>query len=326
MTDNRIIFDTVRPWLDSNGFNVPARVEALNGACDRFRANPSNSIIFEEVRPWLDRRQFTPERIAALNAACATLKGFAAVEDGAAAGASAGGVAGVISTPAPAQGDDRYLAVFQRLASPQAKPETVKAMARAFAAHAPAYGQDRTKPRIAEFVAQISNETGGFVAFSENLRYSARRLMQVWPGRFPTLASALPYAWDPSDPDREDEALAERTYGGRGGNERDGTGDGDGWRYRGRGALQLTFYDNYKRFGEILGLPLAEQPDMASDPAVSVLIALEFYKQGNVNRYIDAGNFKAARGITNAGNPNFPNPHGLENVTRLRLQAMQVLG
>ena len=316
--NNAPIFDTVRPWLDSNGFNIPARVDALNGACDRFRANPSNAIIFEEVRPWLDRRGFTPERIAALNAACDQLRPAGSILGDMLQTASAGFDAG--NDPAQVAGDDRYLPVFQRLASPKADPAVVKAMARSFAKHAPVYGQNKSKARIAEFVAQIANETGGFTAFEENLNYSAKRLRQVWPRYFPRnplggQVRAEAFARKPA-------AIANYVYQrAREGN----VNPGDGWRYRGRGALQLTFRNNYRRFGQLLGLPLEEQPDLAADPATSVLIALEFYKQGNVNHYIDAGNFKAARGITNAGSPTYPNPHGLANVNRLRLLAMEVL-
>ena len=216
--------------------------------------------------------------------------------------------------------DDRYLSLFQRLASPNANPAVVHAMASSFADHAPAYGQDKTKARIAEFVAQIANETGGFSKFEENLHYSARRLMQVWPKRFPTLASALPCAWDPSDPDREDVALANVVYGRRGGNELNGVNDNDGWKYRGRGALQLTFYANYKLYGDALGIPLVDHPELAADPANSVWIALEFFKKGKVNAAIDRGNFREARRITNGA------AIGLEEVARLRGIALRVLG
>lgn len=213
------------------------------------------------------------------------------------------------------QGDDRFLPVFQALASPNAKPEVVQAMARSFAAHASAYGQDASKARIAEFVAQIANETGGFTRFVENLNYRAERIVQVWPSRVPNLAAAAPLAHNP-------EALANVVYARpKEGN----TQPGDGFRFIGRGALQLTFRNNYRRFGQLLGLDLENNPDLAADPAVSVQIALEFFKQGNVNHYIDAGNFKAARGITNAGNPDYPNPIGLADVAALRAKALGVL-
>lgn len=216
---------------------------------------------------------------------------------------------------APAAGDDRYDALFRGLAGATAKPEVVQAMARSFALHAPRFGQDASKPRIAEFVAQIANETGGFAKFEENLNYSAKRLTQVWPKRFPTLADAQPFANNP-------EALANKVYArAKEGN----TQPGDGYRYRGRGALQLTFRNNYRRFGALTGLPLEDFPDLAAEPGDSVVIALAFFKEGNVNHYIDAGNFKAARGITNAGDPNFPNPVGLDEVARLRAKALALL-
>lgn len=222
----------------------------------------------------------------------------------------AAGAAGTPPAPVPAPvGDDRYLPLFRALASPQAKPADVEAMARSFAAHAPAYGQDRTKPRIAEFVAQIANETGGFRVFNENLNYSAARMRQVWPNRIRTDAEAARLAHNP-------EAIANVVY------QRASMGNtqpGDGWRYRGRGALQLTFRNNYRQFGQRLGIDLEGNPDLAADPAVSVQIALEFFKVGNVNAAIDRGDFREARRITNGA------ALGLEEVARLRQKALGVL-
>lgn len=192
----------------------------------------NNAIIFDAVRPMLDPKGFTPDRIAKLDAACAA---FLASANPVASGIL--GAAASIASVAGAEGDDKYLPLFQRLASPNANPETVKGMARAFAAHAPRYQQDASKERIAEFVAQIANETGGFRTFEENLNYSAKRIMEVWPSRVPNLAAAAPLAHNP-------EALANVVYQRpREGN----TQPGDGWRYRGRGALQLTFRNNYRQ-------------------------------------------------------------------------------
>ncbi|KSV77532.1 hypothetical protein [Sinorhizobium sp. Sb3] len=68
--------------------------------------------------------------------------------------------------------------------------------------------------------------------------YSAERLTQVWPSRFPAIASARPFARDPRK-------LANRVYGGRMGN----AAPDDGWRYRGRGLPQITGKENYAKFG-----------------------------------------------------------------------------
>ncbi|HEV7306425.1 hypothetical protein [Ensifer sp.] len=112
---------------------------------------------------------------------------------------------------------------------------------------------------LAAVLAEAHHETGGAMRpVEENLNYSARRLMQVWPARFPTLASAEPYANNPR-------ALANRVYGGRLGN----VGADDGWRYRGRGLAQITGRANYATFG------LAEAPDRASDVATAVRVLFD---------------------------------------------------
>jgi len=50
---------------------------------------------------------------------------------------------------------------------------------------------------------------------------------------------------------------------------------GDGERYRGRGFVQLTGKDNYRRYGQRVGLPLEATPDRANAPEIAaVLLAL----------------------------------------------------
>ena len=48
--------------------------------------------------------------------------------------------------------------------------------------------------------------------------------------------------------------------------------DDDGILYCGRGYVQITGADNYRRFGKILNLPLLEQPDLALKPEVAYQI------------------------------------------------------
>ena len=50
---------------------------------------------------------------------------------------------------------------------------------------------------IAHVMAQISHECGAGHDVVENLNYTAGRMMQVWPSRFPTMAMASPYAGNP---------------------------------------------------------------------------------------------------------------------------------
>jgi len=109
---------------------------------------------------------------------------------------------------------------------------------------------------LAHLMAQISHECGAGRDVVENLNYSAGRMMQVWPSRFPTLASAEPYAHNPR-------ALANKVYNGRMDN-RDGSDDG--WNFRGRGASQTTGREGYRRVSQATGLDVVSHPDYLIDP------------------------------------------------------------
>lgn len=54
--------------------------------------------------------------------------------------------------------------------------------------------------------------------------------------------------------------------------------------YYGRGDVQLTWYENYEKMGELLGIPLLENPDMALEPEISAKIMIEGMTKGLSNR------------------------------------------
>lgn len=145
-----------------------------------------------------------------------------------------------------------------------------------------------TPLRLAHWLGQLCEESAGLTHLTESLDYSTRRLCQVWPGRFPDFAAAMPYARNP-------EALANNVYGGRLGN----THPGDGWIFRGRGAVQITGRANYEKFGEILGLDLIAHPDRAAEPAISSRLAAAFWAMHGLNAKADADDVE---GITRAIN------------------------
>ena len=112
-----------------------------------------------------------------------------------------------------------------------------------------------TPERAAHFFAQTAHETGEYKLFSENLNYSATGLQGVFGKYFPgTLEES--YA-------RQPEKIANRVYADRMGNGNEASGDG--WKYRGRGALQLTGKSNYKAFADYLGKPeIMDNPDLVA--------------------------------------------------------------
>ncbi len=109
---------------------------------------------------------------------------------------------------------------------------------------------------IAHVMAQISHECGAGHDVVENLSYTAGRMMQVWPARFPSIASAAAYAGNPK-------ALANKVYNGRMGN---ASGSDDGWNFRGRGASQTTGREGYARLAKATGLDVLTHPDLVNDP------------------------------------------------------------
>ena len=120
---------------------------------------------------------------------------------------------------------------------------------------------------VDDFLGQVIHESAGLTQFSENLDYSAARLMQVWPSRFPTLDCALLYARNP-------EALANFVYAGRMGN----TEPGDGWRFRGRGPIQLTGRNNYEFVGDLVGQDLIDLPELMEQPRYALEATIAWWE------------------------------------------------
>ena len=54
--------------------------------------------------------------------------------------------------------------------------------------------------------------------------------------------------------------------------------------YFGRGDVQLTWYENYKKMGTLLGIPLLTYPELALDPDISASIMIEGMTQGASTR------------------------------------------
>jgi putative chitinase len=150
-----------------------------------------------------------------------------------------------------------------------------QALAEPLAAACAKYQIDRPR-RVRHFVAQLCVESTGLTRFEENLNYSAKRLTEVWPKRFPTLAAAAPYANNP-------QALANKTYGGRLGN----VGPNDGWLYRGRDPLMTTGRDNYAEAQKLTGLPLLAQPELLLNPEVGFDVAGAYWRSRGCNELVD---------------------------------------
>jgi putative chitinase len=192
---------------------------------------------------------------------------------------------------------------------PRAKADRTASFAQQNADLFQRFGIDASPTRLCFFLAQIGHESGGLTITVENMNYSAKRLTQVWPKRFPTLASSQPFAGNP-------EKLGNSVYANRMGN--GSPGSGDGFRYRGRGYIQITGRDGYKQVGAIAGLDLVGDSDLAADPRHALLVACSFWQWKKLNPICDTGDFvKVTRKINGGTNGMTDRRAWLDKVRRI---------
>jgi putative chitinase len=122
-----------------------------------------------------------------------------------------------------------------------------------------------TPRRIAAFLAQIGHESGGL-----------HWLVELWG---PTPA----------------QARYETRY------DLGNIAPGDGYKYRGRGVIQITGRDNYRRAGEALGANLITSPERLGEPSLACRSAGWFWRAHGCNELADAGKFEAITRVINGG-------------------------
>lgn len=135
-----------------------------------------------------------------------------------------------------------------------------------------------TVNRAAGFLAQCGHESAGFTILQENLNYSADGLNKIFKKYFPTVADATPYARNP-------QKIANKVYANRmlNGNE----ASGDGYKFRGRGAIQLTGRENYTKFAKSVGLTLDEAIADLETLDGAIESACWFWKTNGLNSICD---------------------------------------
>ena len=166
-----------------------------------------------------------------------------------------------------------------------------------------------TSKRQAAVIGQCAVESANFTRLQENLNYSAQRLTQVWPSRFPNISMAEPYANNP-------EKLADFVYAGRMGNLQ----DGDGWKFHGRGLIQLTGRENYANCGSGVGVDLIDNPDLLLTPKYAALSAGWFWNKKSLNALADTQEYGVMTRRINGGLT------GLDERIAKITKALQVLG
>jgi len=107
---------------------------------------------------------------------------------------------------------------------------------------------------LAHFLAQCAHESGNFKYTRENLNYSAQGLLKTFPKYFSKDTAEIAA--------RKPALIANIVYGSRMGNGAKDTNDG--FRYSGKGYLMLTGKQNYKAFGDFIGVDVVSNPDLVA--------------------------------------------------------------
>ena len=164
--------------------------------------------------------------------------------------------------------------------------------------------------RIAGFIAQCGHESAGFTVLEENLNYSEKGLMGTFPKYF---KDRSPAAYE-----RKPEAIANVVYANRMGNGSEKSGDG--WKYRGRGVIQLTGFDNYSNFGKAVGKDVDQVIKYLSTKKGALHSACWYWNSRNINDSADAGDIVKMTKLINGGTI------GLEDRKKHYEHALEILG
>ena len=158
-----------------------------------------------------------------------------------------------------------------------------------------------TPLRLAHFWAQISHESG-LKPISENLNYSADRLLEIFKSDFDTnkdrvlsetekkLAKFL---------ERKPKDIANFVYANQNGN--GDVNSGDGWNYRGRGFIQITGRANYLLLSKDTRIDYIKNPDLLLNEPDALISALWYWNKIKGNTLADKDDVKSITKAINGG-------------------------
>lgn len=114
----------------------------------------------------------------------------------------------------------------------------------------------QTTTAKAMLIAQIGHESDSFTKTVESFNYSVQSLRNTFSTRI-TDEQAKILGRSENQQAKQSE-IANLVYGGRNGNNL----CEDGWKYRGRGLIQITFYNNYLNCSHALGVDFISEPNL----------------------------------------------------------------
>ena len=158
----------------------------------------------------------------------------------------------------------------------------------------------------AHFLGQMAQESQGYSKVVENMKYSAKRMAEVWPNRYATketkrlpIKQRLPNIKATALANAGEIAIANDVYGSRMGNFK----PNDGWDFRGQGFKMVTGRDNvtaYSRdtYGDDR---VVKNPIMLQRLPDSVYSGGWFWKTNKIGPYADKNDSLSVGRLINIG-------------------------
>ena len=142
--------------------------------------------------------------------------------------------------------------------------------------------------QLAHFLGQLAHETANFKYGKENLNYSASGLRRIF-GKYFDYEESIFFARKPI-------SIANIAYANRMGN--GGPLSGDGYRFRGRGAIQITGRDNYTEFSRYIN-----DSDVLTNPDIVEQkyywdVAIWYFNKRNIWRFTNSMRLSDIKRVT----------------------------
>jgi putative chitinase len=152
---------------------------------------------------------------------------------------------------------------------------------------------------IADFLAHVAVETGGFRNLEENMNYSVEGLKSTFSRSRISADDCEKYGRKKGQK-ADQKTIANIVYGGEWGKKHLGNQVyGDGWKYRGSGAGQVTGLANFARAQRLTGIDFLSDPELMREPVEGMQATLALWREWDMNSY--EGGSVASRKKWNGG-------------------------
>lgn len=151
-----------------------------------------------------------------------------------------------------------------------------------------------TPLRLAHFFAQLKSESQ-LIPQVESLYYkTVRQAKSTFYSPFKDKSSAFISQYL-----RNSEKMANYVYANRMGNGNEASGDG--YKYRGRGFLQITGFNQYLVLSKDTGVDFLENPELLQEELHAMVSACWYWNKNNLNKHADKDNLDAISDVINIG-------------------------